>query len=78
LIGGIMHRTIEALYIDGRIIPLGEMIDVREAKVLVTFMDDKKRRTAAPGKKKTLKLKTYRCGGKIRDFTRKDAYDSRI
>jgi hypothetical protein len=73
-----MHRTIEALYKDGRIIPLGEMIPVREAKVFITFLDEKKRRTAAPGKKNTLKLKTYHCGGKIRDFTREDAYVDRI
>jgi hypothetical protein len=73
-----MHRTIEALYKDGRIIPLGEMIPVREAKVLVTFLDEKRRRTAAPGREKTLKLKTYLCGGKIREFTREDAYVARI
>jgi hypothetical protein len=73
-----MHRTIEALYKDGRIIPLGEMIPVREAKVLVTFLDEKRRQTAAPGRKNTLKLKTYHCGGKIRDFTREDAYVARI
>jgi hypothetical protein len=78
LIGGIMHRTIEALYKDGRIIPLGELIPVREAKVLVTFLDENRRQTAAPGKKNTLKLKTYHCGGKIRDFTREDAYADRI
>jgi len=47
---GIMHRTIEALYNDGRIIPLGEMIPVREAKVLITFLDENRRRTAAPGR----------------------------
>ncbi|MEI6315435.1 MAG: hypothetical protein WCO89_11235 [Syntrophus sp. (in: bacteria)] len=28
--------------------------------------------------KKGLKFKTYRCGGKLRDFTREDAYDTRI
>jgi hypothetical protein len=54
------------------------MIPVREAKVLVTFFDEKKRQTVAPGKKNTLKLKTYHCGGKIRDFTREDAYVDRI
>ena len=73
-----MHRTIEALYKNGKIIPLGEMIPVREAKVLITFLDEKKRQAAAPGRKKTLKLKTYHCGGKIRDFTREDAYVDRI
>jgi hypothetical protein len=73
-----MHRTIEALYKDGRIIPLGEMIPVSEAKVLVTFLDEKRRRTVAPGKKKTFKFKTYLCGGKLRHFTREDAYVDRI
>jgi len=73
-----MHRTIEAFYKDGRIIPLGEAIPVREAKVLVTFLDENKKRKAAPGKNKTLKLKTYLCGGKIRNFTREDAYAERI
>jgi hypothetical protein len=72
-----MHRTIEALYKDGRIIPLGEMIPVREAKVFVTFLEGKKRPTAVR-KNKALKLKTYHCGGKIRDFTREDAYVVRI
>lgn len=72
-----MHRTIEALYKDGRIIPLGEMIPVREAKVLVTFLDEKIRRPVAPGRKKTVKLKTYLCGGKLRDFIREDAYVDR-
>jgi hypothetical protein len=73
-----MHRTIEALYKDGRIFPIGDMIPVREAKVLVTFLDEKRKRMAPPGKKNTLKLKTYHCGGKIRDFTREDAYVDRI
>jgi hypothetical protein len=73
-----MHKTIEALYKDGRIIPMGEMIPVSKAKVLVTFLDEKRRRTVAPGKKKTLKFKTYLCGGKLRHFTREDAYVGRI
>jgi hypothetical protein len=73
-----MHRTIEVLYKDGRIIPLGEVIPMREARVLLTFLDEKKRRTAAPGKNKTRKLKTYLCGVKIRNFTREDAYAERI
>lgn len=70
-----MHRTIEALYKDGKIITMGDFIPVREARVLVTFIDDK---VKAPAKKKGLKFKTYRCGGKLRDFTREDAYDDRI
>jgi hypothetical protein len=74
--GAVMHRTIEALYKDGKIIPLGDVIPVREARVLVTFIEEEKGK--APVKKKPLKLKTYRCGGKIRDFTREDAYDARI
>lgn len=69
-----MHRTIEALYKNGKIIPLKDVIPVREAKVLVTFIEEEK----AQEKKKTLKFKTYRCGGKLRDFTREDAYDTRI
>jgi hypothetical protein len=44
--------------------------------VLVTFIEEEKGK--APVKKKPLKLKTYRCGGKIRNFTREDAYDARI
>jgi hypothetical protein len=75
---GIMHKTIEALYKDGRIIPLGKMIPVREAKVFVTFLDEKRRQMTAPGRKNTLKLKTYLCGGKLRDFTREDAYADSI
>jgi hypothetical protein len=74
--GVVMHRTIEALYRDGKIIPLGDVIPVREARVLVTFIEEDKGK--APKKKKTLKFKTYRCGGKLRDFTREDAYDTRI
>ena len=73
-----MHRTIEALYKDGRIILQGEKIPVSEAKVLVTFLEEKRRRTVAPGRKKTMKFKTYLCGGKLRDFTREDAYVDRI
>jgi len=73
---GDMHRTIEALYKDGKIIPMGDFIPVREARVLVTFIDDDK--VKAPAKKKGLKFKTYRCGGMLRDFTREDAYDTRI
>ncbi len=57
---------------------MGEMIPVSEAKVLVTFLDEKRRRTVTPGKKKTLKFKTYLCGGKLRHFTREDAYVDRI
>jgi hypothetical protein len=38
-----MHRTIEALYKDRRIISLEEMIPVREAKVFITFLKDKKK-----------------------------------
>ncbi len=72
-----MHRTIEALYKDGRIIPQGEKIPVSEAKVLVTFLEEERKRVATPGKKKTMKFKTYLCGGKLRDFTREDAYDDR-
>jgi len=71
----VMHRTIEALYKDGKIIPMGDTIPVKEARVFVTFIDDT---IKVPAKKKGLKLKTYRCGGKIRDFTREDAYDTRI
>lgn len=71
-----MHKTIEALYKDGKIIPLGDVITVREARVLVTFINEDKGK--ARKKKKTLKFKTYRCGGKLRDFTREDAYDTRI
>lgn len=71
-----MHKTIEALYKDGKIIPLGDVIPVREGRVLVTFIEEEKRET--PVRKKALKLKTYRCGGKLRDFMREDAYDSRI
>jgi hypothetical protein len=74
--GVVMHKTIEALYKDGKIIPLGDIIPVREAKVLVTFIEEEKRK--APTKKRSLKFKTYRCGGKLRDFTREDAYDARI
>lgn len=71
-----MHRTIEALYKDGKIIPMGDFIPVREVRVLVTFIDDDK--ATAPARKKELKFKTYRCGGKLRDFTREDAYETRI
>lgn len=72
-----MHKTIEALYKDGKIIPLAGTIPMREAKVLVTFLDVNKRK-AIVGKKKGLKLKTYHCDGKLRDFTREDAYAVRI
>lgn len=71
-----MHRTIEALYKNGKIIPLEDFIQVREARVLVTFIDEDK--VKAPAKKRGLKFKTYRCGGKLRDFNREDAYDARI
>jgi hypothetical protein len=68
-----MHRTIEALYKDGRIISLEDMIPVREARVLITFLEEKKMAVAVR-KNKSPKLKTYHCDGKIRDFTREDAY----
>jgi hypothetical protein len=69
-----MHRTIEALYKDGRIIPLGEMIPVSEAKVLITFLEETRKRVTSPGRENALRFKTYFCGGKLRDFTREDAY----
>ena len=72
-----MHKTIEALYKDGKIIPLDGTIPKREAKVLITFLDVNKRR-AVTGMKRGLKLKTYHCEGKLRDFTRDDAYAARI
>lgn len=74
--GVFMHRTIEALYKNGKIIPTGDFIPVREARVLITFIDDDK--VKAPAKKRGLKFKTYRCGGKLRDFNREDAYEARI
>ena len=70
-----MHRTIEALYKNGKIIPLEDIIPIREGRVLITFMDEEEKATT---RKKRLKLKTYRCGGKLRDFTRDDAYVARI
>jgi hypothetical protein len=72
-----MHKTIEALYKDGKIIPLADEIPAKEARVLITFLDDDKQGKKV-AKRKGLKLTTYRCGGKLRDFTREDAYDSRI
>ena len=72
-----MLKTIEALYKDGKIIPLTGTIPMREAKVLVTFLDVNTRK-AIIGKKKALKLKTYHCDGKLKDFTRDDAYADRI
>jgi len=72
-----MHKTIKALYKDGKIIPLADAIPAREARVLITFLDSDKRGKAV-AKRKGRKLTTYRCGGKLRDFTREDAYDSRV
>ena len=37
-----MHRTIEALYKNGKIIPLGDILPVREARVLITFIEEEK------------------------------------
>ena len=72
-----MHKTIEAIYKDGQIISLSGPVPAREARVLITFLESGKPRKAVM-KRKGMKLKTYRCGGKFRDFTREDAYDSRI
>ena len=72
-----MHKTIEALYKDGKIIPLADAIPKKQARVLITFLDSGKQEKNV-GKKKSLKLTTYRCRSKLRDFTREDAYDSRI
>ena len=72
-----MHKTIEALYKDGKIFPLEGTIPLREAKVLVTFLDVNKRR-ATIVKKTGMKLRTYHSAGKLRDFTREDAYAERI
>ena len=72
-----MHKTIEALYKNGKIIPLADTIPAKEARVFITFLDSGKQGKVV-GKKKGLKLTTYRCRGKLRDFTREDAYDSRI
>ena len=72
-----MHKTIEALYKDGKIIPLADAIPAREARVLITFLDSGKREKVVKTIK-GLKLTTYRCRGKLRDFAREDAYDSRI
>lgn len=66
-----MHKTIEALYKDGKIIPLVGTFPLREAKVLITFLDVHKHRVVI-GKKKGLKLRTYHCAGKLRDFARED------
>ncbi len=74
--GVFMHRTIEALYKNGKIISTGDFIPVREARVLITFIDDDK--VKAPARKRVWKFKTYRCGGKHRDFNREDAYETRI
>ncbi len=72
-----MQKTIEALYKDGKVFPLTDAVPVKEARVLITFLeDDKKKKIFA--KKKGLKLTTYHCGGKLRDFTREDAYGIRI
>ncbi len=68
-----MHKTIEALYKDGKIFPLCGTIPKGEARVIITFLDVNEGRAVA-GKKKGLKLRTYHCGGKLRDFTRDDAY----
>ena len=68
-----MHKTIEALYKHGKIIPLADTIPEREARVLITFLDSSNQGKVV-GKGKCLKLTTYRCGGKLKDFTRKDAY----
>ncbi len=46
-----MYKTIEALYKDGKIIPLDGTIPTREAKVLITFLDVKKRRTIIGSRK---------------------------
>jgi hypothetical protein len=72
-----MHKTIEALYKDGKIIPLRGTFPLRDAKVLVTFLDVNKRNVII-GKKAALKLRTYHNAGKLRDFTREDAYAERI
>jgi hypothetical protein len=53
--GVVMHRTIEALYKDGKIIPLGDVIPVREARVLVTFIEEEKGK--APKKYRTKEMK---------------------
>jgi len=74
--GVFMHRTIEALYKNGKIIPTGDFIPVRKARVLITFIDDDK--LMAPVKKRVWKFKTYRCGGTLKDFSREDAYETRI
>jgi hypothetical protein len=72
-----MEKTIEALYKDGKIFPLTDTVPVKEARVLITFLDnDKKKKVFA--KRKGLKLTTYHSGGKLRDFVREDAYGSRI
>ena len=71
-----MEKTIEALYRDGKIFPLTEIIPVKEGRVLITFLDNTKKKKDL-SKRKTLKLTTYHSGGKLRDFTRDDAYEYR-
>lgn len=72
-----MQRTIEALYKDGKIFPLTDTIPVKEARVLITFLDKEKKKKVL-ARRKGLKLTTYHSGGKLRDFTREDAYGYQI
>jgi len=74
-----MYKTIEALYKNGKIIPTKEQIPVRESRVLITILDKTKEAINIRGKKLSRsKLTVYKCEGRLRGFTREDAYESRI
>lgn len=73
-----MYKTIEALYKNGKIIPTKEQIPVREARVLITILDKTKEAINIRGKKLSRKLTVYKCEGRLRGFTREDAYENRI
>lgn len=73
-----MYKTIEALYKNGKIITTGERIPVKEAKVLITILDKAGEVIATRIKKISRELTVYKCEGGLREFSREDAYESRI
>jgi hypothetical protein len=73
-----MYKTIEAIYKNGKIILEKERMPVKESRVLITILDKAKEAISPRIRKPSSKLTVYKCKGKLKDFSREDAYENRI
>lgn len=73
-----MYKTIEAIYKNGKIILEKEQMPVKESRVLIIILDKAKEAISPRRKKPSSKLTVYKCKGKLKEFSRADAYENRI